>query len=662
MKRLAFALAVLVLPWRAAAAAPLSLLDPEIRVNATTQGAQTTPAVASTPEGSSVVVWLGQDPGGNGNHRLFGQRFDVTGNRRGEELRISSGNADRPDVATIPDGGFVAAWIAQGVRVRFYGPDGSPKGEEVPASLPAQAAADTGVAVNAAGEAMVVWTTGALPSQIPTQILARRFNAQGQALAEPFVVRSGTNLTSSEVISVAAAPDGSFLAAWSEFGLGAGDAVWARRFDPVTSAWAEPFRLTSPDVAYHFGFSLAFRPDGSFLLIWTKADALFPGTPSLWGQSFRADGTAEGSSVQLSSHEPTESAAVAVDRGGNALVVNDNNGSLDPPGPGVYATLFDRSWHPLTTPLRLHEARTTPEAQPDVATSAGGFLAVWSRGIIDPSVPAPSWTDGSSWGIFGRRLGDPRCPAGSEVLCLDGGRFEARVDWKNPFTGQTGTGKALPLTGDTGAFWFFDAANLELMIKVLDGGAVNDHFWVFYGSLSNVEYTITVTDTSTGAAKTYHNAPFQFASRADVEAFPSASAASAPALAAPLVASTAPAAVPKLSPAIPCAGSSQNLCLAKGQFEVRVSFVDPRTGATGQAQAVPLTGDTGMFWFFDPANLELMVKVLDAQAVNGHFWVFYGALSDVEYTITIFDTQHGGSRTYRNAPHNLASGVDFNAF
>ena len=661
MKRLVFALAVLALPLGAAADVPLSLLGPEIRVNATTQGAQTTPAVASTPAGSSVVVWLGQDPDGNGNHRLFGQRFDATGNRLGEELRISSGNADRPDVATTPDGGFVASWIAQGVRVRFYGADGSPRGDEILASLPAQAAADAGVAVNAAGEAMVVWTTGVLPAQLPIQILARRFNAQGQALAEPFLVRSGTNLTNSGVISVAAAPDGGFLAAWSESVPAPGDGVWARRFDPITRAWEEPFQLTSPDLGFHFDFSLAFRPDGSFLLVWTKGAALFPATPVFEGQSFRADGTPEGSSVQFP-EESIEPLAVAVDRDGNALVVADDNGFGSFSEPGIYATLFDRAWNPLTQPLRLHDVRPTPQGQPAVAASAGGFLAVWSRGVNDPTVPAPSWTDGSSWGIFGRRLGDPRCAAGSEVLCLDGGRFEARVDWKNPFTGQTGTGKALPLTGDTGSFWFFDAANLELMIKVLDGGAVNRHFWVFYGSLSNVEYTVTVTDTQTGAAKTYHNAPFQFASRADVEAFPSASTALASSLPPAAAAASTPAASApvKLSPPILC-GTLESLCLA-GQFDVRVSFVDPRTGSTGQGKVVPLTGDTGAFWFFGPANLELMVKVLDARGVNGHVWVFYGALSDVEYTITVTDTGTGATRTYHNAPHHLASGADLTAF
>jgi hypothetical protein len=59
----------------------------------------------------------------------------------------------------------------------------------------------------------------------------------------------------------------------------------------------------------------------------------------------------------------------------------------------------------------------------------------------------------------------------------------------------------------TGAFWFFDPANLELLVKVIDGRALTGHFWFFYGALSNVEYWVTVTDTATGASKRYHNPP-----------------------------------------------------------------------------------------------------------------------------------------------------------
>lgn len=31
---------------------------------------------------------------------------------------------------------------------------------------------------------------------------------------------------------------------------------------------------------------------------------------------------------------------------------------------------------------------------------------------------------------------------------------------------------------DSGAFWFFGAANLELIVKVLDGGEIHQKHWV----------------------------------------------------------------------------------------------------------------------------------------------------------------------------------------
>jgi hypothetical protein len=80
-------------------------------------------------------------------------------------------------------------------------------------------------------------------------------------------------------------------------------------------------------------------------------------------------------------------------------------------------------------------------------------------------------------------------------------------------------GQAVPLTSDTGYFWFFSSNNIELVIKVVDGRAFNQHFWVFYGALSDVEYTITVTDSETGAVRTYMNTQGRLASVADVIAF-----------------------------------------------------------------------------------------------------------------------------------------------
>ena len=78
---------------------------------------------------------------------------------------------------------------------------------------------------------------------------------------------------------------------------------------------------------------------------------------------------------------------------------------------------------------------------------------------------------------------------------------------------------AVSLSGDTGYFWFFGATNVEVVTKVLDGTSLNGKFWFFSGALSNVEYTLTVSDTRTGAVKKYKNPAGQFASIADTGAF-----------------------------------------------------------------------------------------------------------------------------------------------
>src|SRR4029077_12263275 len=110
------------------------------------------------------------------------------------------------------------------------------------------------------------------------------------------------------------------------------------------------------------------------------------------------------------------------------------------------------------------------------------------------------------------------CSPTPTALCLQGSRFQAEVTWTAPGFGS-GPGQAVPLTGDTGYFWFFSNSNVELMVKVLDGRGVNRHFWVFYGGLSDVAYTLTVTDALTGAREVFTNPQGRLASVADVTAF-----------------------------------------------------------------------------------------------------------------------------------------------
>lgn len=160
--------------------------------------------------------------------------------------------------------------------------------------------------------------------------------------------------------------------------------------------------------------------------------------------------------------------------------------------------------------------RTTDGGASWVSISAG--LPYLATGLaVDPAIAGTVYA-GTSAGVFKFATAAP-CAPGAETLCLNNGRFKVQVHWRVGSQGTGATGQAVSMTADTGSFWFFSSNNVELVVKVVDGRAFNNKFWVFYGALTNVEYTVTVTDTQTGVVKTYFNPQGQLASVADTAAF-----------------------------------------------------------------------------------------------------------------------------------------------
>jgi poly(3-hydroxybutyrate) depolymerase len=92
-----------------------------------------------------------------------------------------------------------------------------------------------------------------------------------------------------------------------------------------------------------------------------------------------------------------------------------------------------------------------------------------------------------------------------------------------------------------------------------------------------------------------------------------------------------------------CLPSDTRLCLDDGRFAVEAQWATP-AGAAGPAHVAPArTQESGQFWFFEPDNWELQVKVLDGCGLTGHFWVFGAASTNVEYTLTVNDLVGGGA-------------------
>ncbi|HEX7181223.1 MAG TPA: hypothetical protein VF756_05230 [Thermoanaerobaculia bacterium] len=233
------------------------------------------------------------------------------------------------------------------------------------------------------------------------------------------------------------------------------------------------------------------------------------------------------------------------------------NGDGDPPGDQFFP------WIEVDRQGRVHivfyDTRHTDQEDGSAAALVDAYYAVstdggatWSEHRLTPApfssgAPYPSWlasqflgdynglsvagnraypvymsTQNGNADIFAHAIdlgGVETCVSGGEDLCLNGGRFRVRAAWETP-RGERGTGRAVQLTADSGYFWFFEADNVEAIVKVLDACARSQHYWVFSTGLTNVGVRLTVEDLRTGAVKEYVNpASTPYAPRLDTSAF-----------------------------------------------------------------------------------------------------------------------------------------------
>ena len=108
------------------------------------------------------------------------------------------------------------------------------------------------------------------------------------------------------------------------------------------------------------------------------------------------------------------------------------------------------------------------------------------------------------------------CRPDGDTMCLLNGRFAVEMTWRNQYNNTSGVGIPKKLSDLTGAFAFTDPSNLEILLKTLDFG---NRVLVLYGTLSNLEYTLKVTDVLSGAVRTYSNPAGHYCGGLDNNAF-----------------------------------------------------------------------------------------------------------------------------------------------
>ena len=340
-------------------------------------------------------------------------------------------------------------------------------------------------------------------------------------------------------------------------------------------------------------------------------------------------------------------------------------------------TVSDRFWDlgdgaASTQPVVPHVWSTPGYYRVSLTVTGAGATSEATRTVL--ARPAP-----------GERQGT--CTPDAETLCLLNERFAVRMDWWTALHGgESGRGKvAYEATNDSGLFRFFDPSNWEVLIKVLDGCAINRHVWVYGASATTLGYSIRVTDTVMGTVSEYTNqdgvragAITDSAAFADVcdPAFMSGAAASlpddGPPGAGPLDAGAAAAETPEPAP-VPavvdqvadagCVETDTTLCLLEGRYEVSVAW-STLSGEEGQGLVLrPRTDDSGLFYFFNSPNWEMLVKVLDGCWYNDRHWVFAASATDLGLDLVVRDTVTGMMKRYVKDPGTPAPAIaDTGAF
>ena len=185
---------------------------------------------------------------------------------------------------------------------------------------------------------------------------------------------------------------------------------------------------------------------------------------------------------------------------------------------GFWLVGRERLWHYSTESLVLSDPEISLNlgVVADISTDSTGALWLLSEpGFIDPPIydlyRFDPVTGAVRAGAFSTQSSRPRiavrrrCVPSDTVRCLMGGRFQVQIRWRD-FEDREGAGRVAPsASADSGLFWFFEASNWEVLVKVIDGCTQNGHFWVYAAGTTDVEYTLEVTDLATGEVFTSFN-------------------------------------------------------------------------------------------------------------------------------------------------------------
>ena len=226
------------------------------------------------------------------------------------------------------------------------------------------------------------------------------------AVAQPVGTEFQVNVyttTSQFLPAIASTPDGRFVIVWESSGQdGSSTGIFGRRWDSRGNPLGSEFRVNTYTTNYQLFPTVAAGADGSFIVAWASYTSV--ATTSVMGQRYDALGNPVGSEFGISSavssnvqHFPSAAAT------GTGFVIAWRD--LDAYAEGVFARRFDASGAPVGSDFQVNTTTLSNQNHPSVGGAAdGSFVVVWKS----------KFQDGDDYGIFGRRFDAAGSPLGGE--------------------------------------------------------------------------------------------------------------------------------------------------------------------------------------------------------------------------------------------------------
>ncbi|MDB5469048.1 MAG: hypothetical protein JWR84_608 [Caulobacter sp.] len=443
----------------------------EFHVSSYAYDSQQEPQISNLPDGGFMVVWTSANQDGD-SWGVYGQRFDATGDAVGAEFRLNettAGDQSTPAIAVQPDG--------SGVIVVWEGTDGSSygiQGKRVP--LPDAA---TELAIDTAGVEQQVNSYTTSEQQAPSVtklddgsyvvvwqsngqdgsswgVYAKHYDSDGDAIqltaangdplwvldgnGDPILVPDGQGnqvqvpLTEFRVndysnseqrnANVVATADGGFLVVYQSYGNGAaGDGDWgvyARKYDAdmhlqmltdAAGVSVAELRVNSFTSSTQEAVKAVLLADGSVVVTW-QSHTVDGDTWGIASHRIDANGHLIGASdtvVNTTTTDQQLSPAIAALAGGD-YVITWSSYNHDGADWGVYAQRFNADGTRDGPEFLVNTQTDSTQIYPSVAgLTDGSFVIAWQT-----STGADS--DNSGYGIAGQRYDAAGVAVGGEFL------------------------------------------------------------------------------------------------------------------------------------------------------------------------------------------------------------------------------------------------------